>query len=913
MKNFYLILLIGLSFVSQALGQGVIRGTVLDEGNLPLPGATVTVEALNQGTVADINGVYILQNVPEGTHEVTISYIGYKALKQTVEVSTGATAVTNIQFKQVEALNEVVVWGYGGSQAKALNQQKNANNIVNVISADQVGRFPDSNIGDAMKRVPGVYVQYDQGEARFANIRGTSPELNSVTINGERVPSAEAEDRSVQLDLIPSDMVQAVEVSKAVTPDMDADAIGGSVNLVTRAAPSTQRISATLGSGYNTLSGKAMLNGSLVYGNRFADDKLGVIFSGSVFNHHLGSDNVEAEWKKQDDGSMLMDDFQVRQYYLQRLRQSYSATLDYKLGDNHTIYLKGMYNHRNDWENRYRLRYKDMEYNAETGEYTAEVRRQTKGGASDINNRRLEDQRVYNVSLSGDHLFFGKLKADWSTSYSKASEERPNERYISVRQKDQVVTMDLSDENAPMPSDLFGDISGWDLKDLEEANQYTEEEKIAARLNLMLTLTEGEFSSKIKFGGKYKAKSKLRDNKYVAYAPLDEDGFLSDALSQTTDISKDNYLAGDYQIGTFVSEEFLGKVDFMNQTQFEGEDVLEEIAGNFDAKENVAAGYVMLDQQVGKMLSFIVGVRMEHTALEYSGVEWKVDAEGEESITPTEVQTDSYTNILPSFHTKLTPFENAVVRFAWTNTIARPRYFDLVPYTQINYEDSEVSVGNSALMPTKSMNFDLLGEYYFKSVGIVSGGIFYKDISDFIVGNVSEVMVGTEEFEQTQPINGGDATILGVELGLQRKLDFLPAPFNKLSVYSNYTYTDSKVDNFQIEDRENEDLTLPGTAKHAFNASLVFDSKKFSASVSLNTTSDFVDEFGGDASEDRYYDKVTYLDANASYIINEKFRVYAEANNLLNQPLRYYQGATQYVMQSEFYGPRFSFGLKFDL
>jgi TonB-dependent receptor len=219
-------------------------------------------------------------------------------------------------------------------QSKALNTQMNKGNITNIISSDQVGRFPDANIGDALKRIPGINVQYDQGEARFGNIRGTAPQYNSVMINGERIPSAEAEDRTVQLDLVPADMIQAIEVNKAVTPDMDADAIGGSVNLITRSAPYDRRVSLTLGSGYNILAEKPIYNGAILLGDRFLNNKLGVIASASYHNHDLGSDNFEAEWDYMDDdnkdGSAFAEEIQIRQYYLQRIRQSYSLSLDYK-------------------------------------------------------------------------------------------------------------------------------------------------------------------------------------------------------------------------------------------------------------------------------------------------------------------------------------------------------------------------------------------------------------------------------------------------------------------------------------------------------------------------------------------------------------------------------------------------------
>lgn len=211
-------------------------------------------------------------------------------------------------------------------QAAALNQQQTSDNVTNVVAADQIGRFPDANIGDAMKRIPGINVAMDQGEARFGLIRGTEPRLSSVTLNGERIPSAEGDQRNVQLDLIPADMVQLIEVNNTVTPDMDADAIGGSVNIVTRSAPPEQRILATLGSGYNMLSERGMTLGSLVVGDRFLNDNFGVVLSGSYYNHYLGSDDIEAVWNEDDNGAAYVEEFEVRKYDVQRLRRSLAGS-----------------------------------------------------------------------------------------------------------------------------------------------------------------------------------------------------------------------------------------------------------------------------------------------------------------------------------------------------------------------------------------------------------------------------------------------------------------------------------------------------------------------------------------------------------------------------------------------------------
>ena len=276
--KFYLsVLLTVLTICSQAQQSGIIKGRVLDSDNLSMPGASVVLTSISKGAISDSYGYYTITGVPAGTYELLATYIGYTPETVQVSVEPGKTTVIEFKLKAGIELSEIVVTGQLQGQTKALNTQMNKGNITNIISSDLVGRFPDANIGDALKRIPGINVQYDQGEARFGNIRGTAPQYNSVMVNGERIPSAEAEDRTVQLDLVPADMIQAIEVNKAVTPDMDADAIGGSVNLVSRSAPYDRRISLTLGSGYNILASKPIYNGALILGDRFFNNKLGVI------------------------------------------------------------------------------------------------------------------------------------------------------------------------------------------------------------------------------------------------------------------------------------------------------------------------------------------------------------------------------------------------------------------------------------------------------------------------------------------------------------------------------------------------------------------------------------------------------------------------------------------------------------
>lgn len=241
---------------AEVMAQGVLKGKVIDSQNLSLPGANVILKGTTVGTVTNQKGEFSILNLGVGSYIVEITYLGYANGSQEVIIKGGETTVVNFKLNEsaLEGAEFIVFGDRLKGQARALNQQKNNANITNIVSSDQIGRFPDANIGDALKRIPGITMQNDQGEARNIIIRGMAPQLNSVTLNGERLPSAEGDNRNVQMDLIPSDMIQTIEVNKAVLPNMDADAIGGSVNLVTRQAPNALRVSGTLASGVNLLS-----------------------------------------------------------------------------------------------------------------------------------------------------------------------------------------------------------------------------------------------------------------------------------------------------------------------------------------------------------------------------------------------------------------------------------------------------------------------------------------------------------------------------------------------------------------------------------------------------------------------------------------------------------------------------------
>ena len=913
---------------------GVISGKVTDgDTNFSMPGATLRFKDGSRYTISNQTGDYEFLNIPAGNYEIEVIYLGYQTQSQTVTVEARKTTVANFTVaSSSENLAEVVIVGDRlRGQARALNQQKNNQNITNVISSDQVGRFPDANIGDAIKRVPGVTMQNDQGEARNIIIRGLAPSLNSVTLNGDRIPSAEGDNRNVQMDLIPSDMIATIEVNKTLTPDMDADAIGGSVNLITRAAPNGERISATLAGGYGPIREKAIYTGGLVYGNRYLDSKLGMVVSASYNNNDYGSDNVEAVWVQDDFGNTYVEESDIRKYDVQRIRRSASVALDYKFNENNIVYANAMYNWRDDRENRFRTTYDDIEpiYAGETiTGFNGRVTRETKGGIDNNRNksRRLEDQRVQNYSLKGEHLLSPKLDMDWQVNYATAREFRPGERYIEFQQEGLDFTQNLSDPKRPFIGTSGEDLAAFEQSALTENRDNTEESEFGAKLNFRFPFSAvPNQKGRIRTGLRVRIKDKSRDNIFYSYEPVDGAPTLADV--PTSFYGGQGFNPGSkYVPGTFASADYLGGLNLGNPALFESElDPSEFLAVNYKAKENIYAGYIRWDQDITSKLSMIVGFRIENTHIDYTGNRVLDEEELEGEIN----NTNSYTNVLPNLSFKYNATEDMVLRLAFTTALARPDYYALAPYVNNVAADSEIIAGNPNLEAAYSHNFDFMAENYFKSVGLVSAGAFYKRINDFIY-NYSNNQYTTADFTadfpgQANPVpagenwtflqarNGENVDVYGFEVAFQRQLDFLPGFLKHFGIYTNYTFTESKAKGITNEDgEERKDVSLPGTAPHMFNGSLFWDNNKFSARVSMNFASDYLDELGSDSFQDSYYDKQLFLDANASYKVTKNIRIFAEANNLTNQPLRYYQGISSRTKQVEFYQPRFNLGLKFD-
>jgi len=863
-----------------AQAMGAIVGSVVDESGNPLVSAEVTVAESNLVTTTDAQGRFRLTGVPPGTHTVVVIYLSALAADtKEVSIESGKTIELEFRLKRFSEQIEVRAPIMEG-QANALNQQKHASNITNVVSADQIGRFPDPNAAEATQRVPAITLQRDQGEGRYILVRGTEARLNSTMVDGERIPSPEAGGRDIALDVIPADLLQSIEVSKALTPDMDGDAIGGSVNLVTKRAPESQRISATVALGYNDLTEGGIKNGNFTWGSRLgAEKKLGVLFAGSYYETDRGSDNFEAEY---DDGEL--ETLDLRDYVINRKRTGATVALDYRLSDQTTLYGRGLWNDYEDTEVR-----RAMVNAVGDGEISRELK------------DRLQESKINSLTFGMDRQIGTSSTLDFRIASNKAQENTPAEFASAFIQEDVEfdpnVTPDAIDPDNIRANPLNQDINAFLLDEISINSKFAEEKDLVGAVNFMHSFyRDASFSGSWKIGGKLRFKEKNQDDDLLVFEP-DDDFAMTEVLSQFR--SQTSFLGGRYENGLFADPGAVRRL--IDQLEGEAELDPEEDLADFNSSEDTQALYVMTELGLGKKTTVVAGVRAERTKTDYEAFELDFDEEGDFTGLTTVTGGNDYTVLLPMVHWKYRVDERTNLRAALTRTFARPNFIDLAPYQLIVREDEEIERGNPQLAATKSWNLDVFAERYFEPIGIISGGIFYKRLTDNIFTFRFEEDFEGDEFDVTQKRNGGDGKILGAEVALQRNFA------RGLGLFFNFTYVDSEADYPRGKER------LQGQAEQTGNFALSLERGRFSGRVSLNYNSGYLLEVGDEAAEDLWLDDHLQVDLSANLRLTGILSLSLQVMNLSDEPYRVYEGVPNRPVQEEYYGSWGTLGLKINL
>lgn len=893
-----------------AAGKGVVGGQVKDSLNdIYLMGVLVSVDNGQAKTVSDRDGGYSL-SLTEGKHTISFSYLGYEPVNKNITISAGAPTALNIDFGETAVqMAEVVVTGQAVGQARALNQQKTAPNLKNVVASDAIGRFPDQNAAEALDRIPGVSIERDQGEGRFVIVRGIDPHLNAASVDGIALASAEAGTRAVLLDVLPMNVMGSLVVTKALTADMPADSIGGHVDIITPSAydRSERTLQGAIGGNYSDLTDELAPSGQLTFGDVLGkNDQFGFLTSISYDKRKFGSDNVEADpWELNDDGQWVTEELEYREYDLTRERLGITTNLEFKPSEHHNFFLRGLYGSYTDHEYRNRTIIGDMMMmpdSSSTGVIMGEDYEDDEEALYPTTEIQLKDreetQMNWMISTGGEHKL-NTCTLDYKLAYSYAEQDTPYDKQFMYETGDLNYSYTGADSDTPGVAVTGGDINDlsiYELDSVEESKQLVEEEACIFAANIKKELNTS-FQSYVKTGFHVSLRNKTNDLETIVYEdPTDDfstlEGHTQDGRNEYNDFPL---------VNTDLGDEFEDVKDqFTSERDIEASEV-----EDYETDENVYAAYVMGEADFGKF-TLLPGVRVEFTDLEARGNTY--DEETEE--VGSQKKSNDYTNVLPSLHARYNLSDNLILYGAWTNTISRPQWEE-TRYGKFTDDDGNVEIGNPELDPYEAMNWDATLSYYMpNSLGLASIGFFYKDIDNFIYAQTSEM----DDYELTTYRNGDSGHIYGVELVYQQKLGFLPSPLDGFSLEGNLTLSNSEADILATE--QSEKGRTVDFIRHSDTVGVIALSyEKYNVFLRLSGSyrSSYLDEVGDKLNEDRYIDDHFQLDFSSSYTFLDKYTLYLNVINLTNEPLKAYFGESGRLSQYEEYGLAVRFGLKFNI
>ena len=807
----------------------------------------------------------------------------------------------------IGATEHVEVVGQAASLDKALKQQRNSDSIESVVHADGVAQLPDANVAEAVQRLPGISIERDQGEGRFVSVRGLGPDLNSVTINGTLVPSPESARRAVALDVLPSELVQSLSVIKTLTPDMDANSLGGTVDVQSLSAFDHEGLfyTGTTQASYNDKSAQTSPKVSGAISDRFSlgdgINNFGVAAALSWNKRDFRSDNVETAGDWDFTQGARLNSFEQRVYDISRERTGGGLNFDYKPDDDTSLYLRTLYSRFKDSETRNStaLEFADAQAEGELGD--AKAKRKLK--------QREETQEIQSYVFGGERSM-GLWTLSGQAGYSKSSEDSPGHiAGATFKGNSSFADSGFYDTEKPRPiiGAGFYDPNNFSLDKVDWEEQTTKDTEKNIRLDLARDYDVQGYASQVKFGGKVSRRHKDNDLNAWVYEDFSDLGYSDNQLN-LNQFSKGTVHYSLGQFGPGISGSAIKDlIGGLNRDDFYDEQ--ESRANDFTMREDINAGYVMNTVDVDDW-RFIAGLRYEGTEFEAKGTGVR------NGVFEDEDTKRDYHHWLPGLHARYQLAKNTQVRAAWTNTVVRPTFGQLAPGFVI--DDDVAEFGNPNLKPLESSNFDLGIEHFMGHAGTVSAFLFYKDIKNFVYNTD---LAGSGEWadftEAHSYANGDSAKLYGLELAYSQKFDWLPAPWNGVIMGANTTFSRSKasVEGFDAASGTTikRDIDLPSQSKTVGNLMLGWEDDRLSVRLSANYKSAYLYELAGinDKAHDSHVDAQTFVDFSARYSLTKDLQISFDAQNLTDQPYFVYSGNSRYNNQYEEYGPTYSVGLTF--
>lgn len=835
----------------------------------------------------------------------------------------------------------VYVIGQRAMVANSLARQRASDTIESVVTRDAIGQFPDQNVAEAARRLSGVTILPDQGEGRYITVRGLGSDFNSASVNGTRLPAPESDVRGVALDVIPTELVESIEVVKTLTSDMDADTIGASIQINTTKGFDRKDpfLSITAESSYSDLNGKQAPRGAVDFAYPVSD-RFGIAGGFSYQRRPQATDNMEmSKWATSTRASSLgvvyAGSVNYRDYDLVRTRMGGSLSLDGKVGESTTLYLRGIYSVFEDQEQRRGITFNSLaapssgDANHATflsGDGKVTIRRDLKD--------RWEGQIVQSYQAGGTTLI-NDWKFDYQASFSRSSEHERSQNPTRFQASySGTGTLGVTFDYANLDTTTFNVITGdaafrdptkYAFTELDTVNGLGRDKELAYRGDVTRTFGVGGGQFEIKAGGKARLREKIYSLEQETYT-----GITGTTYTLANVAGTQNYSLQD--INPLMDRSLVRAFNNSHLANFVIDPVKTAANANssyFDIHENLYAGYLMGRYTAGPLM-IVGGARIEATSDKSTGNELETVVKGGKHngvvvtadttfVTPIHLKK-TYTDVEPSLLVRYEAADNMFLRGGVYRSVVRPNFADMAPHFSISESTTGQrtgSFGNPELNPYRAWNFDVSGEWYFAKDGVVQVGLFYKKISDFIVqadfmaadAPFHGVFGGVSFDEASIPMNADSATAKGLELNYQQALTMLPGHLDGLLVGFNYTYTDASGG---ILGRT---IPLPSSTKHTFNAMLGYEKDRWSIRAGVNYGSGYLDELGGDPGTDRYVKSSLHPDLSIKYKVLENLRLYADFVNLNNQAYVAYQKGPgrDRLLQFETYSWVGKFGVKVNI
>ena len=882
-----------------------------------LSGVAVEVVGREIATVTDADGRFRLTSVPSGRQEVRASYIGYEPATSTVTVPAAGDVTADLNLGgEVQRLAAMVVEGYREGRSRALQQKQTATNITDILSADAVGNLPDRNVAEAVARLPGVNLSLEQGEGRYVSIRGIEPNLNQVMIDGATMaaPGGTRLGRAVPLDSLSASQISTIEVVKSATPDLDANSLGGTVNIKTTSAfdRRSRFISGSASMNYNESTEKRNLEGQITFADTFGPQRVwGLAASASYDKRDYSNEWLQVGgWNARviaGNTVFLPNSLEIKPERGAIQRMGATLNLEYRPTSETQFYLRPNFSYTDRFEDTHEIIHSvDNSRVTLTSPLTGVFDgTRTRTERREFNERRKQD--LFNAS-GGMKTIVGGYTLEGVLTYSKAKEERPYTDVLAFRNG--------TGGTGPIAFDISGfDFRRWDVDPaVDLPSKYTlrrtrqdfgtvDEETMSAKADVRRDF-DHFFGHRgfLKTGFKFIQRDRVTDLESRRLVPVGNWNLGAVGTRPGVTVYDDRYQSG-----------FL--LDYAKSWQFirdnpalvvpdPVESASNSIEDDYDIDEYIYAGYVMGSIKINQ-LTLLAGARWERTDATIRAVEARSAGTTLLGRFPAS-GTVSYDDIFPNLQAVYRFTNRLLLRGAITQTIGRPAYEDARPLATFRYDalgaaalnpafpySGTLNVGNPQLGPYRATNYDLSLEWYTKGRGLVSLALFRKDIDDPIY-TYSETQrdvvyrgIGLDTLSLTSRRNAEQAEVTGLEINLYQPFSFLPSPFNGFGIDANLTRITSDV---VIPTRRGGDLPFFRQPGKIANLTLFYEKGKFSGRVAWSYADDQLYTLGSAVLSDVYRKPRGQYDMQLRYRINSNYSITGSIRNLTSEEERFEYG-----------------------